>query len=176
MSAVHAGYAKRRKALLQAGIALFESKRLSAAAKPLKAGFANSSSASSLHAKTFAVDGRQVFIGSFNFDPRSSQLNTEMGFVIASAALARRVSAAFDTHVTTRAYEVHLARGGKLYWLRGPESRSSGSMQSLVRLSGSGQGFKRFRYSRSNRYCERVWYIFYRGRVDAVVRHCWPFL
>ena len=35
--AVHAGYAKRRKALLQAGIALFESRRLSAAAKPNKA-------------------------------------------------------------------------------------------------------------------------------------------
>jgi cardiolipin synthase C len=114
--AVHAGYAKRRKALLNAGIALFESRRLSSANQWKKGEFV-SSSASSLHAKTFAVDGAQVFIGSFNFDPRSSELNTEMGFVIASAALAQRVSAAFDAQVMTKAYEVRLAPGGKLYWL-----------------------------------------------------------
>jgi cardiolipin synthase C len=114
--AVHAGYAKRRKALLNAGIALFESRRLSSANQWKKGEFVNSS-ASSLHAKTFAVDGEQVFIGSFNFDPRSSELNTEMGFVIASAALAQRVSAAFDAQVMTKAYEVRLAPDGKLYWL-----------------------------------------------------------
>jgi putative cardiolipin synthase len=114
--AVHAGYAKRRKALLNAGIALFESRRLSSANQSKKRDFVNSS-ASILHAKTFAVDGEQVFIGSFNFDPRSSELNTEMGFVIASAALAQRVSAAFDAQVMTKAYEVRLAPDGKLYWL-----------------------------------------------------------
>ena len=37
-------------------------------------------SGSSLHAKTFSIDGRKVFIGSLNFDPRSTLLNTEMGF------------------------------------------------------------------------------------------------
>lgn len=37
-----------------------------------------------LHAKTFAVDDARIFIGSFNFDPRSARLNTEMGFVIES--------------------------------------------------------------------------------------------
>jgi cardiolipin synthase C len=76
--AVHAGYAKRRKALLDAGIALFELMRPSHASQFKKAEFVSSSSGSSLHAKTFAVDGEQVFIGSFNFDPRSSELNTEM--------------------------------------------------------------------------------------------------
>jgi len=39
------------------------------------------SSGSSLHAKTFAVDGERLFVGSFNFDPRSINLNTELGFV-----------------------------------------------------------------------------------------------
>jgi putative cardiolipin synthase len=34
-------------------------------------------SGSSLHAKTFSIDGRKVFIGSFNFDPRSTLLNTK---------------------------------------------------------------------------------------------------
>jgi putative cardiolipin synthase len=120
--AVHAGYARRRKALLKSGIALFESKRLSVAIQSRKEDLVGSSSASSLHAKTFSVDGQQIFIGSFNFDPRSSQLNTEMGFVIASPPLAQRMSLAFDAHVKTKVYEVRLARDGKLYWLeRGPQ-------------------------------------------------------
>lgn len=114
---VHGGYAKRRKALLKAGIALFESKRLSAAHHWTRAEFVTRSAASSLHAKTFAVDGEQVFVGSFNFDPRSSELNTEMGLVIASAALARKLSAAVDAQVATKAYAVHLGAGGTLYWL-----------------------------------------------------------
>lgn len=42
----------------------------------------------SLHAKVFSVDGQKIFVGSFNFDPRSAALNTEMGAIIASPALA----------------------------------------------------------------------------------------
>ena len=76
--AVHAGYAKRRKPLLAAGIRLFELKRLGGGSAR-GSGFMGSSS-SSLHAKTFAVDGARAFVGSFNFDPRSARLNTEMGF------------------------------------------------------------------------------------------------
>ncbi|WP_345791017.1 hypothetical protein [Gymnodinialimonas phycosphaerae] len=37
-------------------------------------------SGASLRAKTFAIDGTRIFIGSFNFDPRSAMLNCEMGF------------------------------------------------------------------------------------------------
>ena len=46
------------------------------------------SSATSLHAKTFVVDGKRVFIGSLNFDPRSARLNTEMDMVIDHAEIA----------------------------------------------------------------------------------------
>jgi putative cardiolipin synthase len=46
------------------------------------------SSASGLHAKTLSVDRARVVIGSFNFDLRSTKLNTEMGVVIDSPALA----------------------------------------------------------------------------------------
>src|SRR5690606_21401377 len=95
VAVVHAGYLKRRKALLEAGVRLFELRRLTP-----RDGFAENigpfgSSAASLHAKTFAADGRRIFIGSFNFDPRSAALNTEMGFVIESPVLARRIDAAF---------------------------------------------------------------------------------
>lgn len=116
VAAVHAGYAKWRKALLQAGIELHEMRR-QGEDRPKQAPGAFGSSGSSLHAKTFAVDGARVFVGSFNFDPRSAELNTEAGFVIDSAPLAARVGQAFDTTIPARSYAVRLDEHGRLYWL-----------------------------------------------------------
>ncbi|NHZ81687.1 phospholipase D family protein [Massilia sp. CCM 8695] len=116
VAAVHAGYAKWRKPLLEAGVTLYELHRGvdggPDAAKKGKLG----SSRSSLHAKTFSVDGKRVFIGSFNFDPRSADLNTEMGFVIESPAMAARMARVLREQVPARAYRVRLAPGGALYW------------------------------------------------------------
>ena len=81
------------------------------------------SSASGLHAKTFSVDRSRVFIGSFNFDPRSAKLNTEMGFVIDSPALAQRIAAAFDSTIPANAYEVRLSDTGELYWIERREGK-----------------------------------------------------
>lgn len=53
-----------------------------------------------MHAKTFAVDGERIFIGSFNFDPRSAALNTEMGVLIDSADIAAALSRALDAAET----------------------------------------------------------------------------
>ena len=75
------------------------------------------SSASSLHAKTFAVDGRSNFIGSFNLDRRSVDLNTEVGFVIDSPVLASQLHQRLDTGMPGRAFEVRLDAAGILYWL-----------------------------------------------------------
>jgi putative cardiolipin synthase len=50
-----------------------------------------------LHAKTLVVDGRVVYIGTFNFDPRSENLNTEVGVIIDNERLARAVQAAIET-------------------------------------------------------------------------------
>jgi cardiolipin synthase C len=57
------------------------------------------SSGATLHAKTFSIDRQRVFIGSFNFDPRSFHLNTEMGILIESSAVAERIADAFDKEV-----------------------------------------------------------------------------
>jgi putative cardiolipin synthase len=113
---VHAGYAKRRKRLLQAGIEIYELKRLwdTSATRDRKI---TGSSGSSLHAKTFAVDRERLFVGSFNFDPRSARLNTEMGFVIDDAALAGGVAEAFTTDIPQRSYKVELTRFGRLKWI-----------------------------------------------------------
>src|ERR1700674_3155005 len=64
---VHAGYAKRRKPLLEAGITLYELRRLSPGTAPSKSAGPLGSSGSSLHAKAFSVDNSRVFIGSFYF-------------------------------------------------------------------------------------------------------------
>lgn len=124
VAAVHAGYAKYRKPLLQAGVELYEMRRLADGGGDGKHhGSVVGSSASSLHAKTFAVDGETLFVGSFNFDPRSVHLNTEMGFVIASPALTRRLERGFDEQVRALAYQVTLDDDGDLVWLerRGDE-------------------------------------------------------
>jgi putative cardiolipin synthase len=117
VSAVHAGYAKRRADLLRAGVRLYELKPTAGQEAPERSGLGSSSS-SGLHAKTFAVDRSRIFVGSFNFDPRSARLNTEMGLVIDSPRLARELATAFDTAVPKVAYEVRLAPDGEsLQWL-----------------------------------------------------------
>lgn len=124
--AVHAGYAKSRKQLLEAGIELYEVRRRSAADQTSEGRKSFGSSGSSLHAKTFAVDGERVFVGSFNFDPRSANLNTELGFVIDSPKLAQQISQTFDRNVPLNAYQVTLDQQGNLHWLeqRGAEQIS----------------------------------------------------
>lgn len=118
VAAVHAGYAKRRKPLVRAGVHLFEMKRMAGTVPHPSSGSAGSSG-SSLHAKTFAIDRRRVFVGSFNFDPRSARLNTELGFVIESAALAQAIADALSESVATRAYTLGLSRTGALMWCEG---------------------------------------------------------
>ena len=121
VSAVHAGYAKRRKALLQAGIQLYELKR-SDVPKTTDDKKIGGSSSGGLHAKTFQIDSNRVFVGSFNFDPRSAKINTEMGLVIDTPALAQELRAFFDTQLPLLAYEVRLTDKGNLQWIeRTPE-------------------------------------------------------
>lgn len=115
-AAVHSGYAKWRKPLLEAGVELYEL-RLTPGIPVAKRSGSSGSSGTSLHAKTFSVDHSKVFIGSFNFDPRSAELNTEMGFVIDSPELARQIADTFDSRVPLNAYEVRLSGSGTLVWI-----------------------------------------------------------
>ncbi|MBO9515305.1 MAG: phospholipase D family protein [Variovorax sp.] len=127
VSPVHAGYSKYRQELLQGGTVLYELKPGSAVPPPEKDGDrprgmpgsgSRGSSAASLHAKTFAVDRERIFVGSYNLDPRSARLNTEMGVVIDSPALAGTLSKQFDTAIPTRAYRVRLQPDGRgMEWI-----------------------------------------------------------
>jgi cardiolipin synthase C len=113
---VHAGYAKRRKQLLRSGIVVYELKRTSMVRSGRDRKLTGSSG-SSLHAKTFSVDRKRLFVGSFNFDPRSARLNTEMGFLIDSPALAHTIAGAFADEIPGRSYRVTLTPHGMLNWI-----------------------------------------------------------
>ena len=112
---VHAGYERRRKDLLRAGVELYEIKP--SAAPILQRGEEiGKHSAAGLHAKTFAVDRAKAFVGSFNFDPRSAKLNTEMGLVIDSPTLARNLAMQLDNASPSLAYRVTLDPDDSLVW------------------------------------------------------------
>ncbi len=124
--AVHAGYAKRRAALLRGGVKLFELKPdgMAPRSSPEDRGLMGSSGAS-LHAKTFAMDGQRVFVGSFNLDPRSAALNTESGLVIDSAPMAAQIAAAFAEQLPKRSYVLRLDSQGQVEWLNPSSSDES---------------------------------------------------
>ena len=64
-----------------------------------------------------SADGKLVFVGSFNLDPRSIALNTEMGVLFENPELDQRMVGAFNEAVVTSAYHVQLDATGDLVWI-----------------------------------------------------------
>lgn len=109
--AVHGGYARYRERLLAEGVEIHELKPLG---EP-KAGVFGSRGAS-LHTKAVMVDDGPVLVGSFNLDPRSIALNTEMGVLVRHAALARMVRRQFHRLAApARSWKLGLT-DGRLSW------------------------------------------------------------
>jgi len=73
--------------------------------------------AGTLHTKAFVVDRQRLFLGSFNLDPRSAYINNEMGVIIDSPELARRVTESVDQALSKAAYQVILSDDGSLRWV-----------------------------------------------------------
>lgn len=111
---VHGGYAPSRKPLLEAGIKLYE---VRPDADVSGTEFVNASGAkATLHTKSFIVDDEEVFIGSFNFDPRSANINTELGVIIYDSDLALIYAELIDEALPSQTYEVFLNEKGKVRW------------------------------------------------------------
>lgn len=115
VAAVHSGYSRYRKALLESGVELYEVKP-NAPDGGTGSGSAFGSSRASLHAKAFVMDRRQVFVGSFNLDPRSNRENTEIGIVFESPQLADVVADLFDDIVARSAYRLSIDKAGRIRW------------------------------------------------------------
>lgn len=112
VTAVHSGYAPYRVPLLREGVALYELMPLT---QPTDSSLFGSSGAS-LHTKAFVVDGKVGFVGSFNLDPRSINLNTEMGILFDEQALSAELQARFLEKTSPKqAYRLRLADGA-LRW------------------------------------------------------------
>jgi putative cardiolipin synthase len=109
VGAVHAGYKKSRRELLEGGVELFEMMPRLDAAAVKSSGFSFSgSSGASLHAKMFIIDRQKVFIGSMNLDPRSVQINTEIGLLIDSPELAAQLHGRLLGSIASACYSVVL--------------------------------------------------------------------
>ena len=116
-AAVHAGYSRYRRALLEGGVQLYELRPAAGVEQPATS--QGTSSGVSLHAKAIVVDGKLVFIGSMNMDQRSKLLNTEMGIIVDCPALAVAVTHFFDIATQpSSAYHVTLSQphGGRMQW------------------------------------------------------------
>lgn len=128
---VHAFYKQYRHDLLKGGVKLFEFKPYIERNKrtwyEVVTGNvipAKGKNASSLHAKFFDIDG-MVFIGSFNFDPRSANLNSEVGLVVESDVLQNQISKSLDQYLPQIAYELKLNKNNEIIWL---DHRKDGSV------------------------------------------------
>ncbi len=111
--AVHGGYARYRRALLRAGIALYELKPSGEEEDTSVFG----SRGASLHTKAFVVDDGPIFVGSFNLDPRSAALNTEMGAFVRHPVLARELRAEHERLADpVRSWRLGLDARGRLTW------------------------------------------------------------
>jgi putative cardiolipin synthase len=114
VSVVHSAWMGYRDQLIRAGAEVLELRAHPEMKSDPSLAQLLTGSQSSLHAKTFSIDGERIFIGSFNFDPRSTTLNTEMGFLIDSPAIATALSRALDRSETF--YSVAESTDGTIVW------------------------------------------------------------
>jgi putative cardiolipin synthase len=123
---VYAHYSKYRQKLLQAGVEIYEVLPVKSLIEDPK-DIVNQVELSkrkrkrirrknTLHAKSFIIDRRYVFIGSMNFDARSVFENTEIGIVFDSKEMAAGMANWFDLNVEPQAYKLSLSESGETVW------------------------------------------------------------
>jgi len=120
--AVNSHYEPWRKPIIATGAKLYEL-RADAAVRsivdvpPVAAKFVG------LHTKASVADGRHVFIGSMNLDPRSAVINTEMGAVIDSIGLGKALRTVMLRDMSgDNAWHVTIADSGRLQWQNNDET------------------------------------------------------
>ncbi len=112
-TAVHGDYAPSRKPLLRNGVRIFELKQNADFAGTE---FAEEDSRATLHTKAFFVDREQSFIGSFNFNQRSVNRDSENGVIVESERISSGFMDAIYDAVGAQAWEVFLNEDGDLRW------------------------------------------------------------
>jgi putative cardiolipin synthase len=111
--AVHSAYARYRTDVIRAGAELYEAR--ANAAGEITAG-EDAPNVLTLHTKAIFIDRRQMFVGSLNLDPRSIDINAEMGLLIDSEAMTGSLTQDMDEDLVTFTYRVRENDKGKLEW------------------------------------------------------------
>ena len=115
--AVNSHYKGWRKPLLKAGVELYESRPDAAVRTTLADTPPEHAQFMGLHVKAVVVDRKRVFVGSMNLDPRSEELNSEMGVVIDSEAFAQQMAGILEQDIQpANAWHVTLNERGNLRW------------------------------------------------------------
>ena len=128
ISAVHGGYSRYRKSLLEGGIRLWE---LKAAESEVQERVRKASGAS-LHTKALLIDRKTLFVGSYNLDPRSAWLNCEQGVLVDNETLAQEMADIFARQISgQRSWHVTLA-GGDISWSDDTETFSKDPHSSVL--------------------------------------------
>jgi len=110
---VHGGYARYRKDVIRAGVELHEA-RVNAAGE--RRGDDEGPDTLTLHTKLFVIDRRYLFVGSLNLDPRSIQINAEMGLLIDSEEMIAYMMPNPGERIDRLTYRVLLDEDGYLEW------------------------------------------------------------
>jgi putative cardiolipin synthase len=116
---VFGGYAPIRRPMLNMGVKLYEVRADATIAGDHRVDVEDAKA--TLHTKVFVVDRSKVFIGSFNWDPRSAYINTELGVIIDSPAIGEDFSSGVESMLPVKTYEVFLNEQGNMRW-RGMEN------------------------------------------------------
>lgn len=127
-SFVHAGYQHYRPALLAAGVRLYELSPRRMAQARHDGRFA--SQGGRLHGKSVVVDGRALYLGSLNFDPRSELYNTEFGLIVYSPELAGQLRALVGLITRETAYQVRQGKDGIEWSMPGHDDSDNDSSKS----------------------------------------------
>ena len=113
-TSVHSAYATYRKRVLKAGVELWEA-RVNSADVELDDGTTNSKRLT-LHTKGIIIDRRYLFVGSLNLDPRSIDINTEMGVMIDSEPFASQAADKSLAKIPELAYRLKLDEKDRIRW------------------------------------------------------------
>jgi putative cardiolipin synthase len=114
------GYRKQRQRMLATGAELYEMRPDAESEREL---FTDEQLAQfkpnfGLHCKTMVFDRKVTFVGSFNLDPRSVNLNTEMGFLVESPSLAQAVAASIENDIAPgNSWQVIMQDDGHVAWI-----------------------------------------------------------
>jgi putative cardiolipin synthase len=113
-TSVFSSYETYRDGMLEAGVELWEAR--ADAAKIVNEDGSTELAHLTLHAKGMLIDRKRIFVGSLNLDPRSIDINTEMGLLIDSPAMAELLTNNVDQRIPAIAYRLELGDDNKITW------------------------------------------------------------